>query len=193
MSSLPTLKRKYVEEIRPALTAQLGLRNVMEAPRLEKVVLNMGVGDGAQDAKVIEGALQTLTTIAGQKAQVCRARKSIANFKLRAGMPIGVKVTLRGDRMWEFLERLIAIAIPRIRDFRGVNPRGFDRQGNFTLGIQEQLVFPEVAFDDIDRVRGLNVCIVFTNPTPEGDRALLDALGMPFRRTEAPSPTSAAA
>ncbi len=190
---IPHLKRRYLEEIRPALTQQLGLKNIMQAPGLEKIVVNMGVGDGALDAKVIDNAVQTLTTICGQKAQICRARKSIANFKLRAGMPVGVKVTLRGDHMWEFLARLIQVAIPRIRDFRGLNPHGFDPRGNYTFGILEQLIFPEVAFDDIDRVRGMNVCLVFTNPTRTGGRALLDALGMPFRKTVAPAQTSAAA
>lgn len=189
----PQLKRKYFEEIRPALTAQLGLKNVMQAPDLAKIVVNMGVGDGAQDAKVIETTVRTLTTITGQKAQVCRARKSIANFKLREGMPVGVKVTLRGDRMWEFLERLIHVAIPRVRDFRGLNPKGFGPRGNYTLGIQEQLIFPEIAFDDIDQVRGMNISVVFTNPSREGGRALLDALGMPFRKTEAPAPAPTAA
>lgn len=182
--STTELRTKYYADIRPALVQELGLTNIMQAPGLAKIVINMGVGDGAQDSKVIDGAQQTLTAIAGQKAVVCRARKSIANFKLREGMPVGVRVTLRGARMWEFLERLIHIAIPRIRDFRGVNPKGFDPQGNFTMGIQEQLIFPEVAFDDIDRVRGMNVSIVFTNPTPAGGRALLVALGMPFRKTE---------
>lgn len=178
----PRLKQVYRAEIRPRLQQQLGLKSIMQAPELEKIVVNMGVGDGASDAKVIESAVKTLAAVTGQKPVVCRARKSISNFKLRAGQPIGVKVTLRGDRMYEFLERLITIAIPRIRDFRGVNPRGFDRQGNFTLGVQEQLIFPEVAFDDVDRVRGMNICLVFKNATPEGTRALLDELGMPFRR-----------
>lgn len=182
----PRLKQRYFEEIRPALQQQLQLSNVMQVPSLDKVVVNMGIGDGATDAKVVEGAVQMLTAITGQKPQVCRARRSISNFKLREGQPIGVKVTLRGARMWEFLDRLLNVAIPRIRDFRGVNPKGFDAHGNFTLGIQEQLVFPEVSFDDIDKVRGLNVSIVFKQPTPAGARALLDALGMPFRRSGGP-------
>lgn len=181
----PRLLEQYRQEIRPALLKEFGLRNVMEVPRLHKVVLNMGVGEGAADAKLIDQAVRQMTAIAGQKPLVCKARKSIANFKLRAGNPIGVKVTLRGVAMYEFLERLITVAIPRIRDFRGINPKGFDRQGNFTLGIQEQLIFPEVAFDDIDRVRGLNVCMVFTNPHPERSRALLQALGIPFQRAAA--------
>jgi len=179
----PKLQEQYENELRAKLQAQLGLRNVMQVPQLEKIVLNMGVGDGASDAKVIESAVTQLTAIAGQKPVVCRARKSISNFKLRQGQPIGVKVTLRGRRMYEFLERLISVAIPRIRDFRGLNPNGFDSQGNYTLGIQEQLIFPEIAFDDIDKVRGLNVCMVFKNPSREGCRALCDALGMPFQKT----------
>ena len=178
------LKQKYDDDIRPALQQQLGRSNIMQVPVLTKMVVNMGVGDGASDAKVIENAVFTLTRITGQKPLVCRARKSISNFKLRAGQPIGVKVTLRGDRMWEFLDRLISVAIPRVRDFRGVNPRGFDPRGNVTLGIQEQLVCPELAFDDVDRVRGLNITLVFKNPSRDGSRALLDALGMPFRKIE---------
>lgn len=178
----PRLRALYDSQLARELQTELGLRNIMEVPRLEKIVLNMGVGEGAQDAKIIEGAQKQLEAIAGQKPVICRARKSIAAFKLRTGHPIGVKVTLRGNRMYEFLERLIVVAIPRIRDFRGVNPNGFDKQGNFTLGIQEQLIFPEVAFDDIDKVRGLNVCLVFRNPTPAGCRALLTKLGMPFRK-----------
>lgn len=182
---VPRLRERYEQEIAPQLQTELGLSNIMQVPRLEKIVLNMGVGEGAQDAKVIENAIAQLEAITGQKAVVCRARKSIAAFKLRTGNPIGAKVTLRGNRMYEFLERLIVVAIPRIRDFRGVNPNGFDRQGHFTLGIQEQLIFPEVSFDDIDKVRGLNVCMVFRNPTPEGCRALLTQLGMPFRKRPA--------
>ena len=181
-SYVPRLKRRYVEEIRPALQAQLGLGNIMQVPRLEKIVVNMGVGDAIQDAKALEGAMRDLATITGQKPQVRRARKSIAGFKLRAGMAIGTRVTLRGDRMWDFLDRLLAIALPRIRDFRGL-PTNFDGRGNYTCGISEQLIFPEVNYDEVEKVRGMDITFVTTAQTDEHGRALLEAFGFPFAVT----------
>lgn len=179
----PRLKVRYREELRPRLLADLGLGNVMQAPKPLKVVVNMGVGDAARDAKLIEGAVRDLTTITGQKPLVTRAKKSIAGFKLREGMAIGAKVTLRGDRMWEFIDRLISIALPRIRDFRGLAPKGFDGHGNFTLGLTEQLVFPEIDYDRIDRVRGMDITVVTSAETDDHGRALLRALGFPFRES----------
>jgi large subunit ribosomal protein L5 len=181
---VPRLKRRYREEIVPALQAELGLENVMEVPRIEKVVVNVGLGEAINDAKALEGAMSDLATITGQKPRVNRARKSIAGFKLRQGMPIGVKVTLRGDRMWDFLDRLLTIVLPRIRDFRGTNPRSFDGRGNYSLGLTEQLVFPEIDYDDVDSVRGMDVTIVTTAADDDRGRALLAALGMPFARTD---------
>jgi large subunit ribosomal protein L5 len=179
----PRLKVRYREELRPRLLADLGLGNVMQAPKPVKVVVNMGVGDAARDAKLIEGAVRDLTTITGQKPLVTKAKKSIAGFKLREGMAIGAKVTLRGDRMWEFIDRLISIALPRIRDFRGLAPKGFDGHGNFTLGLTEQLVFPEIDYDRIDRVRGMDITVVTSAETDDHGRALLRALGFPFRES----------
>jgi large subunit ribosomal protein L5 len=180
---VPRLKTRYREELRTRLLSELSLGNVMQAPRPLKVVVNMGVGDAARDAKLIEGAVRDLAVITGQKPLVTKAKKSIAGFKLREGMSIGAKVTLRGDRMWEFIDRLVSIALPRIRDFRGLAPKGFDGHGNFTLGLTEQLVFPEVDYDRIDRVRGMDITVVTSAQTDDQGRALLRALGFPFRET----------
>ena len=176
----PRLKERYEEEIRPALQEELGLRSIMQVPRIEKITLNMGVGEGKTDAKALDNAMEQLTTIAGQRAQLRRARKSIAQFKIREGMPIGCKVTLRGARMYEFLDRLVSIALPRIRDFRGLNPNSFDGRGNYSLGIREQIIFPEINYDAIAQVRGLDVTITTTAENDEHARALLRGLGMPF-------------
>ena len=176
----PRLKERYDQELRPQLKEQLGVSTVMDVPRLQKITLNMGIGDAKTEAKVLENALEQLTTIAGQRAQVRAARKSIASFKLREGMPVGVRVTLRGARMWEFLDRLISIALPRIRDFRGLSPRSFDGRGNFSLGIREQIIFPEINYDDVDTIRGLDVAITTTARDDEQAEALLRGLGMPF-------------
>ena len=175
----PRLKSRYLE-LRPQLQDELGLDSIMQVPRIEKVTLNMGVGDAKTDAKALDSAIEELTTIAGQRAQVRRARKSIASFKLREGMAVGAKVTLRGDRMYEFLDRLVSIALPRIRDFRGLSPRSFDGRGNFSLGIREQIIFPEINYDDIAAIRGLDVTITTTAESDEHALALLRALGMPF-------------
>ncbi len=176
----PRLKERYEQELRARLKEQLGAGSVMDVPRLQKITLNMGIGDAKTEAKVLESALEQLTTIAGQRAQVRRARKSIASFKLREGMPVGVRVTLRGARMWEFLDRLISIALPRIRDFRGLSTRSFDGRGNFSLGIREQIIFPEIDYDSIDAIRGLDVSITTTASDDAGAEALLRGLGMPF-------------
>jgi large subunit ribosomal protein L5 len=176
----PRLKERYEQELRGQLKEQLGAGSVMDVPRLQKITLNMGIGDAKTEAKVLESALEQLTTIAGQRAQVRRARKSIASFKLREGMPVGVRVTLRGARMWEFLDRLISIALPRIRDFRGLSTRSFDGRGNFSLGIREQIIFPEIDYDSIDAIRGLDVSITTTAKDDAGAEALLRGLGMPF-------------
>lgn len=181
----PRLKVKYNDEVAGALKERLGLTNSMLVPRFTKIVVNMGVGEAISDSKLIDAAVEDLTIITGQKPRVNRARKSIANFKLREGMPVGVSVTLRGDRMWEFLDRLIAVAIPRIRDFRGLNPRSFDGRGNYTFGLTEQLVFPEIDYDKVVKVRGLDVTIGTTAADDEGGRALLEAFGFPFRRQQA--------
>ncbi len=178
---MPRLKRRYLEEVRPQLRQQLALANVMQVPRLEKIVVNVGVGEAVAEARALEGALGDLTTITGQKPRVNRARKSIAGFRLRQGMEIGAKVTLRGDRMWEFFDRLLSVALPRIRDFRGL-PDRFDGRGNYTLGVTEQLIFPEIDYDDIDRVRGMDITIVTTAETDDQGRALLDAFSFPFTR-----------
>ena len=176
----PRLKTAYVDELRPRLKDELQLSTVMEVPRLEKITLNMGVGEAKTDAKALDSAIEELTTIAGQRAQVRRARKSIAQFKIREGMPVGARVTLRGARMYEFLDRLVSIALPRIRDFRGLNPRSFDGRGNYSLGITEQIIFPEINYDDIQQVRGLDVAITTTAKTDEEAFALLRGLGLPF-------------
>ncbi len=176
----PRLKELYERDLRDRLKDELGLRSVMQVPRVEKITLNMGVGEAKTDAKALDSALDELTTIAGQRAQMRRARKSIASFKLREGMPIGGRVTLRGARMWEFLDRLVSIALPRIRDFRGLNVGSFDGRGNFSLGIREQIIFPEIDYDSIAAIRGLDVAITTTAENDEQARALLSALGMPF-------------
>ena len=177
----PRLKTRYVEEVRPALREEFQHRNVMEIPRVVKVVVNMGVGEAAHDSKMIEGAVRDLAAITGQKPQVTRARKSIAQFKLREGQPIGAYATVRGDRMWEFLDRLISIALPRIRDFRGLSPKQFDGNGNYTFGLTEQSVFHEIDADSIDRVRGMDITVVTTAKTDEEARSLLKQLGFPFK------------
>jgi large subunit ribosomal protein L5 len=177
---VPRLKEEYEQEIRPRLKDELGLRSVMQVPRIEKITLNMGVGEAKTDAKQLDAAMDELTTIAGQRAQVRRARKSVAQFKIREGMPIGAKVTLRGARMYEFLDRLVSIALPRIRDFRGLNPGSFDGRGNYSLGVREQIIFPEINYDDIQQVRGLDVTITTSAETDDHARALLQALGLPF-------------
>jgi len=184
-AQMPRLKQRYRDEIAGALREQLGLSNVMQIPRLEKIVLNVGLGEAINDSKALDGAMADLAAITGQKPRINRARKSIAAFKLREGMPIGIKVTLRGDRMWEFFDRLITVALPRTRDFRGMNPRSFDGNGNYTFGLTEQLVFPEVAYDSVDKVRGMDVTIVTTTDQDAHARALLDAFGFPFVREEA--------
>ncbi|MBA2438383.1 MAG: 50S ribosomal protein L5 [Acidimicrobiia bacterium] len=178
----PRLRQRYDSEVRSALGEQLGLANVMQVPRFEKIVINMGVGGAVGQPSLLDGAVRDLTQIAGQKPVVTRARKSIAAFKLREENPIGCKVTLRGDRMWEFFDRLVALAIPRIRDFRGLPPNSFDGRGNYTFGITEQLIFPEVDYDKVDAVRGMDIVIVTTARTDAEGRALLDAFNFPFRR-----------
>jgi large subunit ribosomal protein L5 len=177
---VPRLKQRYVEEVRPRLKDELGLRTIMEVPRIEKITLNMGVGEAKTEPKSLDSAIEELTTIAGQRAQVRRARKSIAGFKIREGMPIGARVTLRGDRMYEFLDRLVSIALPRIRDFRGLSPRSFDGRGNYSIGVREQLIFPEINYDDIAAIRGLDVAITTSAKTDEHALALLRGLGLPF-------------
>lgn len=178
---VPRLKERYRNEVRAQLMESLGLRNVMEVPAPVKVTVNMGVGDAARDAKLLEGAVKDLSIITGQKPAIRRARKSIATFKIREGMPIGAAVTLRGDRMWDFLDRLTSIVFPRIRDFRGLNPKSFDGAGNYSFGLTEQLVFPEIDYDDIDMARGMDITIVTSARDDEQGRALLTALGFPFR------------
>ena len=176
----PRLKVAYLEKLVGQLQQELGLSNPMQVPRLEKVVVNMGVGDALRDARMLEAAVDDLQVITGQKPIVTKARKSIAGFKLREGQHIGAKVTLRGDRMWEFLDRLVSVAIPRIRDFRGLNPKAFDRKGNFTLGLTEQLIFPEIEYDKVAKVRGMDITVVTTARNDDEGRALLVALGFPF-------------
>ena len=177
----PRLKGRYKSEIAPALKSKFGYKNLMQIPTLTKVVVNMGVGEAARDSKLIEGAIRDLAIITGQRPQVTRSRKSIAQFKLREGMPIGAHVTLRNDRMWEFTDRLLSIALPRIRDFRGLSPKQFDGKGNYTFGLTEQVVFPEIEQDKIDRTRGMDITLVTTAKTDEEGRELLKALGFPFR------------
>jgi large subunit ribosomal protein L5 len=182
-ATIPRLKQRFRDEIVPALKQELGLDNVMQVPRVTKVVLNMGIGEALKDAKLIEGATADLATITGQKPIVTVARKSIANFKLREGQAIGVKVTLRGDRMWEFLDRLLSVALPRIRDFRGLTSK-LDGMGNYTFGVTEQLIFPEIEYDKVTSVRGMDITVVTTAATDDHGRALLRALGFPFRETK---------
>jgi large subunit ribosomal protein L5 len=176
------LKEKYTNEIIPALMKKFGYKNHMQVPKIEKVVINMGVGDAVQNSKLLDAAVNELTLISGQKPVITRAKKSIAGFKLREGMPIGTKVTLRGERMYFFLDKLFNVALPRVRDFRGVSPKGFDGRGNYTLGLKEQLIFPEIEYDKVDKVRGMDVVIVTTAKTDEEARELLTELGMPFRK-----------
>ena len=178
----PRLRTRFETEIKSSLQTELGLENVMQVPRFAKIVINMGVGRATQQRSLLDGAVTDLTTITGQKPSVRKAKKSIANFKLREGNEIGAKVTLRGDRMWEFYDRLVSLAIPRIRDFRGMSPKQFDGHGNYTFGLTEQLVFPEIDYDRIDSVRGMDITIVTTAETDDQGRALLRALGFPFRR-----------
>ncbi len=175
------LKDRYDEEIAPALKERFGIDNPMRVPRLEKIVVNMGVGEASQNSRALDGAMEDLGKITGQRAQMRRARKSIAGFKIREGMPVGARVTLRGERMWEFLDRLVSVALPRVRDFRGVSPNSFDGHGNYALGLREQLIFPEISYDSIDATRGLDVAVVTTTESDEEARELLRLLGMPFR------------
>lgn len=179
---METLRENYKKTCRPQLLEKCGLKNTMEIPRLEKIVLNMGLGEAVQNPKVVEGAANELTLIAGQKAVVTRAKKSIAGFKLREGMPIGCRVTLRSDKMYHFLSRLVNIALPRVRDFRGISPKGFDGRGNYSLGIKEHIIFSEVDYDKIDKIRGLNITIVTTAKTDDVALELLSQLGMPFKK-----------
>ena len=175
------LRERYVKDVAPALKKEFGYTNVMAIPRVTKVVVNMGLGEATQNAKIAETGADEVARITGQKPVITRAKKSIAQFKLRKGMPIGVMVTLRGDRMWEFLDRLMAVALPRVRDFRGVSPRGFDGRGNFTLGLKDQLLFPEIDYMKVDKARGMNISVVTTAKTDEQARRLLQLMGMPFR------------
>ena len=189
----PRLKARYFEELLPRLQAELGIANPMRVPRLEKIAVNMGVGDALRDAKLLDAAVADLATITGQKPAITRARKSIAGFKLRAGMSIGAKVTLRGARMWEFLDRLISTALPRIRDFRGLDPEAFDGHGNYSIGVTEQLIFPEIDYDKIVKTRGMDITVVTTARTDDEGRALLRALGFPFAGMPAVTATAASA
>ncbi len=175
------LKDRYDEEISPSLKERFGIENPMRIPRLEKIVVNMGVGEASLNSRALDGAMEDLAKITGQKAQMRRARKSIAGFKIREGMPVGARVTLRGERMWEFLDRLVSVALPRVRDFRGISPNSFDGHGNYALGLREQLIFPEISYDAIDATRGLDVAVVTTTESDEEARELLRLLGMPFR------------
>lgn len=175
------LKERYQKEVAPAIAKEFGIENPMAVPRLDKIVLNMGMGEAVANAKVLDTAVEELKAIAGQKPVITRAKKSIASFKLRQGMPIGVMVTLRGEQMYEFFDRLVSVALPRVRDFRGVSPKAFDGRGNYTIGIREQLIFPEIDFNKVDKLRGMNICIVTTARDDDQARSLLKALGMPFR------------
>src|ERR671913_1298972 len=177
------LKDRYNEETAPALKTRFGIENPMRIPRLEKIVVNMGVGEASQNSRALDGAMEELAKITGQKAQPRRARKSIAGFKIREGMPVGARVTLRGERMWEFLDRLVSVALPRVRDFRGISPNSFDGRGNYAIGLREQIIFPEITYDSIDATRGLDVAIVTTTENDEEARELLRLLGMPFRQS----------
>jgi large subunit ribosomal protein L5 len=178
----PRLKKDYIERVRPALMKEFSYKNIMMAPKLEKIVVNVGVGEASQNPKLLETVASELTAISGQKPVITRARKSISNFKLREGMPIGCKVTLRQDRMFEFFDRLVNIVIPRIRDFRGISERAFDGRGNYTLGIKEQIIFPEINYDKVDKIRGMDIIIVTSAKTDEEARSLLREFGMPFRK-----------
>jgi large subunit ribosomal protein L5 len=177
-----TLKDMYINECVPALKEEFGYKNAMQIPHIKKIVLNMGLGEAVQNPKIVEGAVEELSRIAGQKAVVTKAKKSIATFKLRAGMPIGCCVTLRGDKMYDFFSKLVNIALPRVRDFRGLSPKGFDRRGNYSMGVTEQIIFPEIDYDKIDKIKGLNITIVTSAPTDEEGYSLLKMLGMPFKK-----------
>ena len=177
---VPNLKAKYQAEVAPALMQKFGYKSTMQIPRLEKIVVNVGCSDARENAKVLDAVVNDLTTITGQKAVITKAKKSVANFKLREGMPIGAKVTLRGDKMWEFLDRFFNVALPRVRDFRGINPNAFDGRGNYALGIKEQLIFPEIEYDKIDKIRGMDIVMCTTAQTDEEARELLKQIGAPF-------------
>ena len=179
---VPNLKQKYQAEVAPALMQKFGYKSTMQIPRLEKIVINVGCSEARENAKVLDAVVRDLTTISGQKAVVTKAKKSVANFKLREGMPIGAKVTLRQDKMWEFLDRLFNVALPRVRDFRGINPNAFDGRGNYALGLKEQLIFPEIEYDKIDKIRGMDIVICTTAQTDEEARELLTLVGAPFER-----------
>jgi large subunit ribosomal protein L5 len=181
---MPRLKTQYNDEIRDEIQKELALENTMQVPRLSKIVVNMGAGDAAADSKLINGVIEDLRTITGQQPKVNRARRSVSNFKIREGQPIGASVTLRGERMWEFLDRLIALAIPRIRDFRGLSPKGFDGRGNYSFGVTEQLIFPEIDYDKVMKVRGMDITLVTTAETDDQGMALLEAFGFPFRKQQ---------
>lgn len=179
---VPNLKAKYQQEVAPALMQKFGYKSTMQIPKLDKIVVNCGCGEARDNSKVLEAVVSDLTTITGQKAIITKAKKSVANFKLREGMPIGVKVTLRGDRMYEFLDRLFNVALPRVRDFRGINPNSFDGRGNYNMGIREQLIFPEIDYDKVDKVRGMDICFVTTAKTDEEAREFLTLMGAPFTK-----------
>lgn len=179
---VPNLKAKYQAEVAPALMQKFGYKSVMQIPKIDKIVVNCGCGEARDNSKVLEAVVGDLTKITGQKAIITKAKKSVANFKLREGMPIGAKVTLRGDRMWEFLDRLFNVALPRVRDFRGINPNSFDGRGNYNMGIREQLIFPEIDYDKVDKVRGMDICFVTTAKTDEEAREFLSLMGAPFMR-----------
>ncbi len=181
-NNMPNLKAKYQAEVAPALMQKFGYKSTMQIPRLEKIVINVGCSEARENPKVLDAVARDLTTISGQKAVITKAKKSVANFKLREGMPIGAKVTLRGDKMWEFLDRLFNVALPRVRDFQGINPNSFDGRGNYALGIKEQLIFPEIEYDKIDKIRGMDVVICTTAETDEEARELLKLVGAPFAR-----------
>ena len=182
MANMPNLKKQYQDEVAPALMQKFGYKSTMQIPRLEKIVINVGCSEARENPKVLDAVVRDLTTISGQKAVITKAKKSVANFKLREGMPIGAKVTLRGDKMWEFLDRLFNVALPRVRDFRGISADGFDGRGNFALGIKEQLIFPEIEYDKIDKIRGMDIIICTTAETDEEAKALLELVGAPFER-----------
>ena len=182
MATMPSMKKKYVEEVAPALMTKFQYESVMQIPKIEKIVINMGVGEAKDNPKTLESAVNDLTTISGQKPIITKARKSIANFKIREGMPIGCKVTLRGDKMYDFADRLISLALPRVRDFRGVSANSFDGRGNYSMGIKEQLIFPEISYDKIDKVRGMDIIFVTTAKTDEEAKELLTLFGMPFAK-----------
>ena len=180
MANTPNLKKLYQDEVAPALMQKFGYKSTMQIPRLEKIVVNVGCSEARENAKVLDAVVNDLTTITGQKAVITKAKKSVANFKLREGMPIGAKVTLRGNKMWEFLDRLFNVALPRVRDFRGINPNSFDGRGNYALGVKEQLIFPEIEYDQIDKIRGMDIVICTTAETDEEARELLTQIGAPF-------------